>query len=164
MWLFSLCYCTIEPFRVVLCSPERWHPTQAAVYDGVSAREVNDCGGIQLSAFRNHRCGVMTRVIWAACHTIHPLQDAAHVAHLRWMKRQSDAEMERKRERQGEYQVRSTVFSLHSTILHTQTHTYPYLSGNTQWLESIGSTGHDLSLVHQQDSDVVLTFNLQRSG
>lgn len=49
-----------------------------------------------------------------------------------------------------------------STTRHTQTHTAAYLSGDTQRLESVGSTGHDLGLVHQQDSDVVLTFNLQR--
>lgn len=35
-----------------------------------------------------------------------------------------------------------------------------YLSGDTQRLEGIGPAGHDLSLVHQQDSDVVLTFDL----
>lgn len=39
-------------------------------------------------------------------------------------------------------------------------HTYAYLSSDAQRLESVGPTGHDLGLVHQQDSDVVLTFNL----
>lgn len=37
-----------------------------------------------------------------------------------------------------------------------------YLSGDTQRLEGIGPAGHDLGLVHQQDSDVVLTFDLRR--
>lgn len=36
-----------------------------------------------------------------------------------------------------------------------------YLSGDTQRLEGIGPAGHDLGLVHQQDSDVVLTFDLR---
>jgi len=43
---------------------------------------------------------------------------------------------------------------------HSQTHTKLYLSGGAQWLESIRATGHDISLVHQQDSYVVLTFDL----
>lgn len=83
MWSFSLCYCTIEPFGVVLCSPQRWHAAQAAIYDRVAAREVNDGGGIQLSALCHHRRGVVTRIVRAASHTVHPVQHAAYVAHLR---------------------------------------------------------------------------------
>lgn len=65
--------------------------------------------------------------------------------------------MHRKRARQ----VKSGVFPLH---WHHKTKTFiSYLSANTKRLESIGSTGHYFSLVYQQDSDVVLTFNLQRS-
>lgn len=44
---------------------------------------------------------------------------------------------------------------------HRSKHTRPYLSSDAQRLEGVSSTGHDLRLVHQQDSDVVLTFNLQ---
>lgn len=58
-------------------------------------------------------------------------------------------------------QVKSVVFPLH---WYKMTKTFiSYLSANTKRLESIGSTGHYFSLVYQQDSDVVLTFNLQRS-
>lgn len=82
MWSFWLCYCTIEPFGVVLCRPQRWHAAQAAVYDGVPAREVDDGGGVQLSALCHYSCRVVTGVVRAASDTVHPLQHAAHVAHL----------------------------------------------------------------------------------
>lgn len=75
-------YCTVEPLRVVLCSPQRRHASQAAVYDRVTTREVDDGGGVQLSALRHHRCGVVTGIVGAARDAVHPLQHAAHVAHL----------------------------------------------------------------------------------
>ena len=139
--------CTVEPFGVILGGPERRHPTQAAVYDRVPAGEVNDGGGKHLSALRHHRCGVVPRIVRTPGHAVDPLQHAAHVAHLQPETRE-----------RGKMTCRGfTVF------LQNPTHTYLYLSGNTQRLESIGSTGHDLGLVHQQDPDVVLTFNLQRN-
>lgn len=82
MWWLLQCYCTVEPLGVVLCRPERWHAAQAAVYDGVTAGEVDDGGGVQLSALCHHRRGVVTRVVRAARHAVHPLQHAAHVSHL----------------------------------------------------------------------------------
>lgn len=86
----------------------------------------------------------------------------------------------------GSYGQRATPFTLSSTLLKLPTwmqgtetggalnlqpfhcvsrtagHTHNYLSGDTTRLESIGSARYDLRLVHQQDSDVVLTFGLQR--
>lgn len=38
---------------------------------------------------------------------------------------------------------------------------FSHLSGDAQWLEGVGPARHDLGLVHQQNSDVVLAFNLQ---
>lgn len=58
--------------------------------------------------------------------------------------------------------VKSAAFSLRFDKTRTGGHTHNYLSGDTTRLESIGSARYDLRLVHQQDSDVVLTFGLQR--
>lgn len=75
-------FCTIQPFGVVLGSPEWWHAAQAPVYDGVTAGEIDNSGGIQLSALCHHRRGVVTRVVRAAGHAVHALQHATQVAHL----------------------------------------------------------------------------------
>lgn len=73
---------TIEPFGVVLGRPQGRHSPHAAVYDRVTPREVDDGGGVQLSALRHHCGGVVPRVVRAAGHAVHPLQHSAHVAHL----------------------------------------------------------------------------------
>lgn len=84
----------------------------------------------------------------------------------------------------GSYGQRATPFTRSSTLLmlptwnkerceqdecwsilrtlQLQTCAQLYLSGNTQRLKSIRATGHDFRLVHQQDSDVVLTFSLDK--
>lgn len=138
----SLCHLTVEPLGVVLRRPQRRHPPEAAVDDGVAAREVNDGGSVQLAALRHHRCGVMTGVVRAASHAVDPLQHAAHVAHL------------------GARVTVSKKMLFKSTLCKSRPNWY--LSGDAQRLEGIGPAGHDLSLVHQQDSDVVLTFDLWR--
>lgn len=74
--------CTIEPFGVVLGGAQGGHSPHAAIYDRVSAREVNDGGSVQLATLRHHRGGVVPRVVGAAGHTVDPLQHSAHVAHL----------------------------------------------------------------------------------
>lgn len=76
------CHCTVEPLGVVLRRPQRRHPPEAAVDDGVAAREINDGGGVQLAALRHHRRGVVAGVVRASRHAVDPLQHAAHVAHL----------------------------------------------------------------------------------
>lgn len=77
------CSGTIEPFGVVLGSPQGGHSPHAAVYDRVSPGEIDDGGGVQLPALRHHCGGVVPRVVGAAGHAVHPLQHSAHVAHLR---------------------------------------------------------------------------------
>lgn len=81
VWWVLLCG-TIEPFGVVLGGAQGRHSPHAAVYDRVTPREVDDGGGVQLSALRHHRGGVVPRVVRAAGHAVHPLQHSAHVAHL----------------------------------------------------------------------------------
>lgn len=140
------CHLTIEPLGVVLRRPQRRHPPEAAVDDGVSAGEVDDGGGVQLASLRHHRRGVVAGVVRAARHAVDPLQHAAHVAHL-------GAQVQDGRCRRVSNKLSKRAFLWRPPNC--------YLSGDTQRLEGIGPAGHDLGLVHQQDSDVVLTFDLR---
>lgn len=142
------CHLTIEPLGVVLRRPQRRHPPEAAVDDGVAAGEVDDGGGVQLAALRHHRRGVVAGVVRAARHAVDPLQHAAHVAHL-------GAQVQDGRCRKVPNKLSKCAFFVAPPP-------NCYLSGDTQRLEGIGPAGHDLGLVHQQDSDVVLTFDLRR--
>lgn len=92
VWTMCEPVCTIEPFGVVLCSPQRWHAAQAAVDDRITTREVDDGGGVQLAALCHHRGGVVARVVRTASHAVHPLQHAAYVAHLWHHEREREGE------------------------------------------------------------------------
>ena len=148
-------YRTIKPFWVVLGCAQGWHASQASVYDRIAAWEVDHSCGIQLSALRHHCCGVVTWVIRAACNAVDTLQHCAHVAHLRWWERQKRWS---ENSRDGKKMLSMNFPKV------TLSHTSHYLSGDAQRLESISAAGHDLCFVHQQNSDVILTFNLQRRG
>lgn len=73
---------TVEPLGVVLGAAQRRHVAQAPVDDGVAAWEVDDGGGVELAALRQHGGGVVARVVRAAGHAVHRIQHAAGVADL----------------------------------------------------------------------------------
>ena len=95
---------TVEPLGVVLRRPEGRQAAQTAVDDRVATREVDDRGGIQLTALGHHGRGVVAWVVRAASHTVHLLQ---HITQVTDLERQ--IEREKGKERGGEREVRETV-------------------------------------------------------
>lgn len=88
---------TVEPLGVVLGGPEGGHVAEAAVEDGISAGEVDDGGGVELASLRYHGSGVVARVVWAPCHSVHCVQNFTQISHLR--EREGEREIRRERGR-----------------------------------------------------------------
>lgn len=70
---------TVQPFGVVLSCAKRRHVPQAAVNHWVTARKVNDRGGIKVTAFRYHGGGVVFGVIRTAGDPVHRLDHVCEI-------------------------------------------------------------------------------------